>query len=112
MDISRLSAILLVSLIFVPEPLIAGQKFKGNWSGFNSPTSIEIVKEKPLRVRYCFKKQCSLNRPSGNLDEMHFKFPKRGKFPGAKMSMIKKNEVYLGEYQQLDSSTVYTATLK
>ncbi|MEE9315262.1 MAG: hypothetical protein V3V02_11495 [Rhizobiaceae bacterium] len=84
--------------------------YYGKWDG-SANTSLEIVSEAPLTVRYCFKKQCANHAPSGTLEDMVFDFPKSAGFRGAKMTMIKNGEVYNGRYQIRGSSNVALATL-
>lgn len=89
----------------------AAEKYRGKW-GSKTPTSITIKSTTPLVVRYCYKSQCTNHEPTGNLNNMTFKFPKRNGFPGAKMTMKKSGNNYMGRYKRNGSTEVYTATLK
>ncbi len=90
---------------------MAGEKFSGKWDG-GTRTSIEIMSEAPLTVRYCFKAQCSTHTPSGSLMKMTFNFPKNSNgFPGARMTMTKDGENYLGQYRVNKATQISQAIL-
>lgn len=88
----------------------AGDKYVGKWND-GARTTLEIMSSTPLRVRYCYRTQCGIHNPAGSIDKMMFKFAKRGTFAGANMTMTKAGSGYSGEYQRLDSTQVFTATL-
>lgn len=88
-------------------PAFAGDVFAGKWNG-ETNTSIEIISAK--KVRYCFNADCNILRPKGSPDEMIFVFPKQGAWPGAKMTITKQGDQYIGVYAENGATEVYKAT--
>jgi hypothetical protein len=92
---------------FTATPALAGEIFAGTWNG-ETHTSIEIISAK--KVRYCFHTECNIMRPKGSPSEMIFTWPKKGAWPGAKMTIVKQGDVYIGKYAENGASEVFEAT--
>lgn len=106
------SAICALAIVGISTTIAsAGEKYTGKWNGV-SRTSIEILSEAPLKVRYCYKTQCGTHTPSGDLKKMIFNFPKSSNgFPGARMTVTKDGEKYLGEYRVRNATQISQAIL-
>jgi len=102
--------IALILLFSVAFSATADEKYKGIWSG-GSRTSLEIVTETPLIVRYCFRGKCNLYEPNGTLRNIRINFPAGDAFPGAKLRFKKRGEQYLGTYKVKGALKTFRATL-
>jgi len=109
--LSILSAIALSIHLFSVSDANAGKVYRGSWEG-TAKTSLEILSEKPLSVRYCFRGDCQLHEPSGSVRRMTIKYPRRGDFRGATLKFTKKGDRYEGWYKRRFETRVYKATLK
>jgi len=91
---------------------IAGEKYKGTWTGEGGKSTLEIKSEKPLIIRYCYNNRCDLHEPSGSVKSMTVRYPKRDNFPGATMKLKKSGATYKGTYKIKGDKSVYTVTMK
>ena len=100
------AAILLVGSISETH----AQQLNGRFND-GASTSIRILSEKPLRVRYCYRGRCSNWNGSGTVASFTLKFPRNGSFPGATFSATKTGNGYNATYQQ-NGGQKFTATYR
>lgn len=108
--INKKAAWLLSVLSAVSLPTVASaDTYHGDWG--DAPTSLTIVQSKPLQVRYCFGGDCNMHEPTGTVERMTIRFPRRGDFPGATLTFTKAGPAYEGRYRRHNSARVFNALL-
>ena len=102
-------AYLVAGLVSLIPQLAVADTYHGDWG--NAPTSLSIISNNPLQVRYCFRGDCDTHEPSGTVNRMTIRFPRRGDFPGATLTFTKEGPAYEGRYRRHNSARTFRAML-